>query len=64
MKWSEESAQFFEKQEDNAIVLDLVIPHACASQIGEGFKELVNTVNSVKIERKLNKGVMTDAIYL
>ncbi|MDR3071110.1 MAG: hypothetical protein LBU29_00695 [Endomicrobium sp.] len=64
VKWSKESAEFFEKAEDNSIVLDLVISYACASQTGEGFEELVNTINSEKIKRKIKKVNITDTSYL
>jgi hypothetical protein len=32
VKWSKEAKEFFEKAEDNSIVLDLVISYGCASQ--------------------------------
>ncbi|MDR3071694.1 MAG: hypothetical protein LBU29_03795, partial [Endomicrobium sp.] len=64
VKWSKESAEFFEKAEDSSVVLDLVISYACASQTGEGFEELVNTINSEKIKRKVKKVIITDASYL
>ncbi|MDR3125001.1 MAG: PAS domain-containing protein, partial [Endomicrobium sp.] len=64
VKWSKESQEFFEKAEDNSIVLDLVISYACASQTGEGFEELVNTINSESIKRKVKKVVITDTSYL
>ncbi|MDR2645075.1 MAG: hypothetical protein LBB44_03740 [Endomicrobium sp.] len=44
VKWSKESQEFFEKGEDKSVVLDLVISHLCASQTGEGFEELVNSI--------------------
>ncbi|MDR3071763.1 MAG: hypothetical protein LBU29_04145, partial [Endomicrobium sp.] len=64
VKWSKESAEFFEKAEDNSIVLDLVVSFRCASQTGEGFEELVNTINSEKIKRKVKKVSITDTSYL
>ncbi|MDR1243694.1 MAG: hypothetical protein LBJ79_00675 [Endomicrobium sp.] len=45
VKWSKEAQEFFEKTEDNSIVLDLVISYACASQTGEGFKDLINSIS-------------------
>ncbi|MDR1245034.1 MAG: hypothetical protein LBJ98_03545, partial [Endomicrobium sp.] len=52
-KWSKEAKGFFEKAEDNSIVLDLVISYGCASQTGKGFEELINTINSENIKRKV-----------
>ncbi|MDR1523447.1 MAG: hypothetical protein LBS29_05830 [Endomicrobium sp.] len=42
----------------------MVIPFGCASQTGEGFEELINTINSESIKRKEKKGVITDTSYL
>ncbi|MDR1086658.1 MAG: hypothetical protein LBL16_00140 [Endomicrobium sp.] len=64
VKWSKESKEFFEKAEDNSLVLDLVISYSCISQSGEGFEELVNTINSEEIKRKVKKVVITDTSYL
>jgi hypothetical protein len=36
VKWSKQAQEFFEKAEDNSIVLDLVISYGCVSQTGEG----------------------------
>ncbi|MDR1243886.1 MAG: hypothetical protein LBJ79_01670, partial [Endomicrobium sp.] len=63
-KWNKEAEEFFEKAEDKSVVLDLVISYACASQTGEGFEELVNTINSESIKRKVKKVVITDTSYL
>ncbi|MDR1245080.1 MAG: HAMP domain-containing histidine kinase [Endomicrobium sp.] len=64
VKWSKESQEFFEKAKDNSIVLDIFIFYSCASQSGEGFEELVNTINSEEIKRKVKKVVITDTSYL
>ncbi|MDR1418334.1 MAG: hypothetical protein LBI80_04170 [Endomicrobium sp.] len=64
IKWSKESQDFFAKAEDNSIVLDLVISLGCASQTGEGFEELVNTINSEEIKRKVKKVNIIDTSYL
>jgi signal transduction histidine kinase len=64
VKWSKEAKDFFEKAKDNSIVLDLVISYACASQTGEGFDELINTINSERIKRKIKKVNITDTSYL
>jgi hypothetical protein len=42
VKWNKEAKDFFEKAEDNSVVLDLVISYGVASQTSEGFEELVN----------------------
>jgi hypothetical protein len=64
VKWSKEGKEFFEQAEDNSVVLDLVISIGCASQTGEGFEELVNTINSEEIKRKVKKVIITDTSYL
>ncbi|MDR1942928.1 MAG: hypothetical protein LBQ04_02260 [Endomicrobium sp.] len=64
VKLSKESKEFFEKAKDNSVILDLVISFRCASQTGEGFEELVNTINSEEIKRKVKKVVITDTSYL
>ncbi|MDR1522653.1 MAG: hypothetical protein LBS29_01645, partial [Endomicrobium sp.] len=64
VKWSKEAKEFFEKAEDSSVVLDLVISFGCASQTGEGFEELVNTINSEDIKRKVKKVIITDTSYL
>jgi signal transduction histidine kinase len=64
VKWSKEAQEFFENAKDNSVVLDLVISYSCASQTGEGFEELVNTINSESIKRKVKKVVITDTSYL
>jgi hypothetical protein len=42
----------------------LVISYGCASQTGEGFEELINTINSESIKRKVKKVNITDTSYL
>ncbi|MDR1087287.1 MAG: hypothetical protein LBL16_03500, partial [Endomicrobium sp.] len=64
VKWSKESQELFEEAKDDSIVLDLVISYACASQTGEGFEELVNTINREGIKRKVKEVIITDASYL
>jgi hypothetical protein len=64
VKRSKESQEFFEEAKDDSIVLDLVISYTCASQTGEGFEELVNTINSESIKRKVKKVIITDTSYL
>jgi hypothetical protein len=64
VKWSKEAKEFFDNAKDSSIVLDLVISYACASQTGEGFEELVNTINSKNIKRKIKKVIITDTSYL
>jgi HEPN domain-containing protein len=64
IKWSKEAQEFFEKAEEKSVVLDLVISFGCASQTGEGFEELVNTINSKEIKSKVKKVIITDTSYL
>jgi hypothetical protein len=37
VRWSKESKEFFEKAEDNSIVLDIFISYSCVSQTGGGL---------------------------
>jgi hypothetical protein len=64
VKWSEEAQSFFQSAPDESVVLDVVISPACLSQTGEGFKELINSLNSNEIRRKLKKVIITDTSYL
>jgi signal transduction histidine kinase len=64
VKWSENSKKFFETAEDNSITLDVMISYACESQTEEGFEELINTINSEGIKKKINKVNITDTSYL
>ncbi|MDR3125424.1 MAG: hypothetical protein LBU10_06150, partial [Endomicrobium sp.] len=40
------------------------ISYSCTSQTGEGFEELVNTINSEEIKRKVKKVIIADTSYL
>jgi hypothetical protein len=64
VKWSRESKEFFSSAEDNSVILDIVISHACRSQTGEGFEELVNSINSKEIKRKIKRVNILDTSYL
>jgi hypothetical protein len=64
VKWSKEAKDFFELSADKSVVLDVFISYLCASQTGEGFEELVNTINSPDIKRKIKKVIITDTSYL
>jgi hypothetical protein len=55
VKCGKEAQGFFEKAKDKSVALDLEISYACASQTGEGFEELVNTINGGGIKRKEKK---------
>jgi signal transduction histidine kinase len=64
VKWAAEAKSFFESAADNSVVLDIVISYACASQTGEGFEDLVNTINGTSIKNKIKKIIITDTSYL
>ena len=64
VKWSKEAKEFFKLAVNNSIVLDVFISYSCASQTGEGFQELVNSLNSEDIKIKLKKVIITDTSYL
>jgi hypothetical protein len=64
VKWSKEAQEFFEKAQDNSIVVDLVISYGCASQTGEGFEDLINSINREDIKKKVKKVNITDTAYL
>ncbi|GHT96183.1 hypothetical protein FACS1894122_14320 [Alphaproteobacteria bacterium] len=46
VRWSKEALDFFESADDNSVFLEVVVSYSCASQTGEGFEELVNSINS------------------
>ncbi|GHU12106.1 hypothetical protein FACS189449_05080 [Alphaproteobacteria bacterium] len=62
VKWSKESLDFFKSASDNSIDLDIVISHGCLSQTGEGFKELVDSINCMKW--KIRRVSILDTSYL
>jgi signal transduction histidine kinase/FixJ family two-component response regulator len=64
VKWSEEAADFWETAPDESVVLDIVVSYSCESQTGEGFEELINSLNSENIKRKIQKVNITDTSYL
>lgn len=46
VKWSKEALDFWEESADDSVILQCVISYGCVSQTGEGFEDLVNTLNS------------------
>ncbi|MDR2646310.1 MAG: PAS domain-containing sensor histidine kinase [Holosporaceae bacterium] len=64
VKWSDDAVNFFAQAEDNGIVLDIVISHGCVSQTGDGFEDLVNSINSEEVKRKVKKVNILDTSYL
>lgn len=64
VKWSKEASSFFETAADNSLTLEVVISQGCLSQTGEGFEELVNSLNSPNIKKKIKKINVTDTAYL
>ena len=64
VRWSEGVLDFFNVAPDGSIILDVVISHACLSQTGKGFEELVNSINSAEIKRKIKKVNIIDTTYL
>jgi hypothetical protein len=51
VKWSQDARSLFESASDNSLILDVVISCGCASQTGEGFEELVNSLNSDDLKK-------------
>jgi signal transduction histidine kinase len=64
VKWSEDAVNFFAQAKDDGLVLDIVISHGCVSQTGDGFEDLVNSINSEEIKRKVKKINILDTSYL
>ncbi|MDR2781316.1 MAG: hypothetical protein LBB21_02550 [Holosporaceae bacterium] len=64
VKWSADARSFFDSSVDNSIDLNIIVSYACASQSGEGFEELVNSLNDKKISRKLREVSLLDSSYL
>ncbi|MDR2682202.1 MAG: GHKL domain-containing protein [Holosporaceae bacterium] len=64
VKWSKEAKDFFESAAENSVVLDIIISYECVSQSGEGLEELVNSINSENIKRKIKSISILDTSYL
>ena len=64
VRWSKEAKDFFKLSSDSSVVLDVFISYKCASQTGEGFLELVNSLNSQDIKSKIKKVNIIDTSYL
>lgn len=64
IRWKKESSDFWEKAEDNSVELNAVISYSCQTQTGEGFEELVNTINSDPVRKKVKSVNIVDTSYL
>ncbi|MDR2724038.1 MAG: HAMP domain-containing histidine kinase [Holosporaceae bacterium] len=64
VKWSPEALTFFKSQNDSSIDLTVIISRANESQTGDGFEELVNSINSEYIKKKINKVIILDTTFL
>ena len=64
VKWGNDTQDLFDGAVDKSLVLDIVISHACLSQTGECFRELVNALNKEEVKRKIKKINITDSSYL
>jgi hypothetical protein len=64
VKWNKEALEFWQQQKKKNVVLNVVISVGSVSQTGEGFEELVNTINSQDIKSKVKKVIITDTTYL
>ena len=62
VKWSIEVQEFFNTAPNKSITLDVIISQACLSQTGKGFEELVNSLNSDEIKRKIKKVNIIEAL--
>ena len=63
-KWNGDAKKFFDKAQDNSLVLNAIISLSCKSQTGEAFEELVNALNDERIIRKIKKVNILDTTYL
>ncbi|MDR0677645.1 MAG: ATP-binding protein [Holosporaceae bacterium] len=64
VKWSEEALEFFNAAAERSITLNAVISYGCSSQSGEGFEDLVNSLNLEETKKKLKKINIVDTSYL
>ena len=64
VRWSRLIGDFWEKLEDKSVSPNLVISYGCRSQSGEGFEELMNSLNSDAIRRKISHVHIWDTSYL
>ena len=64
VKWAEDAEKFLESAKEDSLELDVVISYSCASQTGFGFEDLVNSINSPEIRKKVKKVEIVDSSYL
>ncbi|MDR3179316.1 MAG: PAS domain-containing sensor histidine kinase [Holosporaceae bacterium] len=64
VKWAKNAQDFLEQAKDGSLDLKMVISYACLSQTGEGFEELINTINNEETARKIKKVTIMDTSYL
>lgn len=64
VRWSRSIGDFWERLEDKSVSPNLVISYGCRSQSGEGFEELMNSLNSDAIRKKISHVHIWDTSYL
>ncbi|MDR1235465.1 MAG: PAS domain-containing sensor histidine kinase [Holosporaceae bacterium] len=64
VRWAKEADEFWKTARDGDVVLDVVVSYSCKSQSGEGFEELVNSINNNPLRKKIKKVNITDTSYL
>jgi hypothetical protein len=62
--WNSEGLKFFKSVPDGSVDLILLISFGCASQTGVGFRELINSINSDDIKKKLKEVHIIDTCCL
>ncbi len=64
VRWSKLVGNFWEEASEKSISPNVVASYSCRSQSGEGFEELINSLNSELISRKISHVHIWDTSYL
>ncbi|MCR4555489.1 MAG: PAS domain-containing sensor histidine kinase [Alphaproteobacteria bacterium] len=64
VRWSKLIGNFWEEASEKSISPNVVVSYSCRSQSGEGFEELINSLNSKLISRKISHVHIWDTSYL
>ena len=64
VRWSKLIGNFWEEAKEKSISPNIVVSYSCRSQSGEGFEELINSLNSDLISRKISHVHIWDTSYL
>jgi len=64
VRWAKSIGNFWEEAEEKSIAPNIVVSYSCRSQSGEGFEELINSLNSDLVSSKVSHVHIWDTSYL